>query len=77
MESEQRTDVVQQLVRDLHIWRLDGGVSGRLWVSVRAAVSKLPSRSAVLPAELKVLELRSLVALLKKEKHEERASGRH
>ena len=38
-------------------------------------MSELPSRSAVLPAELKVLELGLLIALLENEDGEEEASG--
>ena len=38
-------------------------------------MSELPSRSAVLPAEIEVLELGFLIALLKREKRTEGALG--
>ena len=71
-----RTNLCHQLGWDLWVRQhLTGNVSG--WLlrrsigsSVRAALSKLPSGSAVLPAELEVLELGLLVALLKHGKRE-------
>lgn len=67
-----RTDMSQKLLRDLYVCRhLAANVTSWLlhrWivVSVRATMSDLPSRSAVLPAEIEVLELGLLIALLKK-----------
>lgn len=71
-----RTDLRHQLGWDLWVRQhLTGDISGwllrrRIGSSVRATMSKLPSSSAVLPAELEVLELGLLVALLKYGKHE-------
>ena len=67
-----RTEITQQLVRDLHVrrhltkevpaWQVLGRGVG---ISLRTAVDELPVRSAVLPAEIKVLELGLLIALLR------------
>jgi len=81
VEPGQRTDMSQQLASDLHVrCRLTGGISNwflrrRVGVSVRATVKELPGGSAVLPAEIEVLELWLLVALLKSRKHEESVLG--
>jgi len=69
---ERLRDISQQLARDLYVRRrLTGNVSVSGWllrrrvgVSVSTTMSELPSRSTVLPAELEVLELGLLIALL-------------